>query len=92
MGTFHILTDVIFVRSDIYQSKSAVRKNVFSYSKNGTAPVWLDIENYSSTFYLVIFSEEVDIGINWFGDFYILCKFELFHSAFFVLHSYIASS
>ena len=32
MGTFHILTCVIFLRSDIYQ-------NVFSYSKTGPGPV-----------------------------------------------------
>ena len=69
MGTFHILSDVIFVGSDIYQLKSAKLKNVFSYSKNGTAPVWLDSENYSSTFYLVTLSEEIAIGVNWFGDF-----------------------
>ena len=36
MGTFHILTDVIFVRSDIYQLKSI---EVFSYIKTGPAPV-----------------------------------------------------
>ena len=44
MGTFHILADAIFLRSDIYQLKSAMRKNVFSYSKTGPAPVWLDSE------------------------------------------------
>ena len=54
MGTFHILTDVIFMESDIYQLKSAMRKNVFSYNKTSTAPVWLDRKNYSSSFYLVI--------------------------------------
>ena len=37
-------------------------KNFFSYSKTGPAPVLLDRENYSSTFYLVTFSEEVDLG------------------------------
>ena len=62
MGTFHILADVIFLRSDIYQLKSAMRKNVFSYGKTGTAPVWLDSENYSSTFYLVILGEEIAFG------------------------------
>ena len=29
MGTFHILTDVIFVRSNICQIESAMRKTVF---------------------------------------------------------------
>ena len=62
MASFHILTDVIFVRSDIYQLKSAMQKNVFSHSKSGPSPVWLDSENYSSTFYLVILSEEIDCG------------------------------
>ena len=57
MGTFHILTDVIFVLSDIYQLESAMRKNVFSYSKKGLASAWLDSENYSSTFYLVTLSK-----------------------------------
>ena len=42
--------------------KSAMCKNFFSYSKTGPAPVLLDRENYSSTFYLVTFSEEVDLG------------------------------
>ena len=61
MGTFHILTDVIFMRCDNsnYQLKTAMRKNVFSYSKTGPAPVWLDSENYSSTFYLVNLSKEI---------------------------------
>ena len=36
MGTFHILNDAIFVRSDIYQSKSAMPK--MSRSKTGPAP------------------------------------------------------
>ena len=62
MASFHILTDVIFVRSDIYQLKSTMHKKLFSYSKSGPAPVWLDSENYSSTFYLVILSEEIDCG------------------------------
>ena len=56
MGTFHILTDVIFVRSDIYQLKSI---EVFSYIKTGPAPVWLNSENYSKTFYLATLSEEI---------------------------------
>ena len=60
MGTFHILIDVIFVWSDIYQFRSAMRRNVFSYSKTGPAPVWRDSENYSSSFYLVTLSEEID--------------------------------
>ena len=60
MGTFHILTDVIFVRSYIYQLKSAMRKNLFSCNETGTAPVWLDNKNFSSTFYLVNLSEEID--------------------------------
>ena len=33
-----------------------------SYSKTGPAPVWLDIENYNSAFYLVTLSEELDCG------------------------------
>ena len=51
MGIFLILIDVIFVRSDIFQLKSAMRKNVFSYSKTCPASIWLDSENYSSTFH-----------------------------------------
>ena len=42
IGTFRILTDVIFVWSDIYQLTSSMRKSLFSYSKSGTAPLWLD--------------------------------------------------
>ena len=60
MGTFHILTGVIFVRSYIYHMKTAIRKNVFSCSKTGTAPTWLDSKNYSSAFYLVTLSEEIN--------------------------------
>ena len=37
-------------------------KNVFSCSKTGPAPVLLDSENYSSTFYLVTLSKETDFG------------------------------
>ena len=61
-GYFSYLNDVIFVQSDIYQLKSAMRKNVFLYSKTGPAPVWLDSKNYSSTFHLVTLSEESDCG------------------------------
>ena len=50
----------IFKRSDIYQLKSAMCKNVFSYSKTGPAPVWLVSENYSSTSYLVSLNQEID--------------------------------
>ena len=57
MGTFRILTDVNFVRSDIYQLKSAMHRNVFSYNKTGPAPVWGDSENYRTTFYLVTLSK-----------------------------------
>ena len=46
MGTFHILADVIFLRSDVYQLKSAMRENVLLYSKTGPAPVWLDRKKY----------------------------------------------
>ena len=60
MGTFHILNDVIFVRSYIYQLKSLMCKNVFLYSKTGPSPVWLESKNYSSTFNLVALSEEID--------------------------------
>ena len=60
MATFHILTDVIFVQSDIYQLQSAMREYMFSYSKIGPAPVWLDSGNYSSIFYLVTLNEEID--------------------------------
>ena len=59
MYAFHILTDVIFVQSDIYQLKSAMRKNVFSCNKTGAASVWLDSKNYSSTFYSVTLSKEI---------------------------------
>ena len=60
MGTFHIWADVTFVRSDVYHLKSAMRRNVFSYSKTGPAPVWRDSKKYSSTFYLVTLSKEID--------------------------------
>ena len=53
MGTFYMLTDVIFMLSDIFQLKSAMRKNVFSFSKTGPAPVSIDSENYNSTFYFI---------------------------------------
>ena len=56
MGTFQILTDIIFVWSDIYQLKSI---KVFSYSKTVPASIWLDSENYSRTFYLATSSEEI---------------------------------
>ena len=39
MGTFPTLTNVIFVRSDIYQLNSAMCKKVFSCSETGPAPV-----------------------------------------------------
>ena len=39
MITFHILTDVIFMQSDIFQLKSPMRENMFSYSKTVFAPV-----------------------------------------------------
>ena len=42
--------------------KSAMRNNVFLYSKVGPAPVWLDIKNYSSTFHLDTLSEKIDFG------------------------------
>ena len=45
-----------------YQLKSAMPKEMFSYIKTGTAPVWLDSENYSSTLYLVPLSKEIDCG------------------------------
>ena len=60
MGAFHILTDVIFLRSDIYQLKPAMRKKVFSYSKTGPVIAWLASENYSCTFYLHTLSDEID--------------------------------
>ena len=53
MSTFHILADVIFVQSYIYQLKSVMQKNVFLYKKTGPASVLLDSENYGSTFCLV---------------------------------------
>ena len=59
MGTFHILTDVIFVRSEIYQLKSTLRKNVFSYSKTDPVPVCLESEIQICTFYLVTLSEKI---------------------------------
>ena len=39
MGTFHILMDVNFMRSDIYQNKSAIHKNVFPYNEISSAPL-----------------------------------------------------
>ena len=36
---------------------------MFSYSKTDLAPVWIDSKNYSSTFYLVTLSEEIDYVI-----------------------------
>ena len=39
-----------------------MHKNVFSYSKTGSAPVSLDIKNYSSTFRLVTLSDKIDCG------------------------------
>ena len=62
MGTYYILTDVIFVQSGTYQWKSAMCKSVFSYSKTGLPPVWLDSQNYSSTFYLITLVEEIEFG------------------------------
>ena len=59
---FHILTDVIFTRSDIYQLKLAKHKKMFSCSKTGPAPVWLDSENYSCTLYLVTLSGKTNCG------------------------------
>ena len=56
---FHTLTNVIFVRRDIYQLKSAMHEKVFSYSKTGPIPNWLGSKNYSSTLYLVILNEEI---------------------------------
>ena len=50
-------SDVIFVRRDIYQLKKFRHKNVFPDSKTCPAPIWLDSENYSSTFNLVTLSE-----------------------------------
>ena len=48
--------------SDIYQLKSAMHENAFSYSKTGLAPLWLGSESYSSAFYIVTLSEEIDCG------------------------------
>ena len=39
-----------------------MHKNAFSYSKTGPAPLWLGSESYSSAFYLVTLSEEIDCG------------------------------
>ena len=39
-----------------------MHKNVFSYSKTASAPVSLDIKNYSSTFRLVTLSHKFDCG------------------------------
>ena len=50
------------MQSDIYQLKSTMHKNVFPYSKTGSAPVSLDIKNYSSTFRLVTLSDKIDCG------------------------------
>ena len=35
-------------------------KKVFSYSKTGSAPVWLGRTNYGNTFHLVNLREEMD--------------------------------
>ena len=59
MGTFHILTDVIFVWSDIYQLKSI---KMFSHIKTGIAPAWLDSENYNRIFHLATLSEKVIVS------------------------------
>ena len=67
MGYFHIQTNEIFMRSDIYQLKSAMRKNVFSYSRTSPAPVYLDSQNYNSTVYLVSLSQEIDFGRKYWG-------------------------
>ena len=40
MDIFYILTEVIIVQNNICQIESGLRKNVFSYSKIGLAPVW----------------------------------------------------
>ena len=50
------------MRSDIYQLKSGMRQNLFSYIKTENAPVSLDIKNYSSTFRLVTLSDKIDCG------------------------------
>ena len=55
------------MRSDICQLKSVMCKNVFSCSKTGTAPDWLDSKDYSGTFYLVTLSEEIDFGRKYLG-------------------------
>ena len=39
LSNFHILTDVIFVRSNIYLLKSTMREKVFTYSKT-TLPLF----------------------------------------------------
>ena len=56
----YLRADVIFLRRDIYEFKSAMRKYVFSYSKTVPVPVRLDSKNYTSTFYLVILGEDFD--------------------------------
>ena len=50
-GTYHVLTIVISEETEICSLKSAMRKKVLSYSKTRPAPVWMDSENYSSTFF-----------------------------------------
>ena len=60
MGAFHTLTYAIFVRNDLYQLKSAMCQKLFSYSKSGRPHIWLDSDNYSSNFYLVALSKEID--------------------------------
>ena len=48
--------------NDIYQLKSAMHKNVFSYSKIGSAPLSLDVKSYRSTFHLVTLSDKIGCG------------------------------
>ena len=55
------------MRSDIYELKSAMRKNAFSYSRTSPAPAYLDSQNYNSTFYLVSLSQEIDFGRKYWG-------------------------
>ena len=60
MDAFDILSNLIFVRIEIYQLKSVMREIVFQYSKAAPAPLRLDSEIYSSAFYLITLIAEID--------------------------------
>ena len=63
MSTFHFLTDLIFMQSDIYELKSSMHNKVFSYSKYlSCSCLTIDGKYYSRTFYLATISEEIIVS------------------------------